>query len=107
MESNMNGWMPSTTTAEAESLSSEELLVALNAFIEFYASVIVHSHSRDLAEDALYHLRQEVAQNTRIKLWFALQKREIEHLKAYTMSVVYHEYVSIVRQKQRNVQMLT
>src|SRR5438128_406102 len=93
--------------AEKGNASHEETLIALNAFIEFYAGKVVHDNCKNLSRDARDQLKQEVAQNTRIKIWSALQVRKIEHLKAYTITTVYHELISIVRHKRKNVQMLT
>ena len=103
----MNNLEQANAPVEKGNASSEETLVALNAFIEFYTGKVIHDNCKNLSRDACDQLKQEVAQSTRIKMWSALQERKIEHLKAYTMSIVYHEFISIVRQKSRFVQMLT
>ena len=40
---------------------------------------------------------EEIVQNTRIKLWQAIQRREIINLKAYVRCIVHTECVNIVR----------
>jgi len=45
----------------------------------------------------------ELVQQTRIKLWLALQKEHITNLKAYIKKIAYHESVNIARHYKRNV----
>ena len=40
----------------------------------------------------------ELAQITRFKLWLALQKQDIRHMKAYIRRIVYNEAINMVRQ---------
>src|SRR5438270_2470340 len=89
------------------SISINEILSYLDWFIDYCARKVVHSSSSILSPDVLYQLKEEVAQNTRIKLWIALQERPIEHIKAYISRIAYHEYISIVRQNKSFVYMLT
>ena len=103
----MNNLEQANAPVEKGNASSEETLVALNAFIEFYTGKVIHDNCKNLSRDACDQLMQEVAQSTRIKTWLALQERKVEHLKAYIMCIIYHEFISIVRQKSRFVQMLT
>ena len=97
---------PTTSSGNCDS-SYEEILVKFDAFIVACARKVVHENSKNLSPDVLYRMKEEVAQNTRIKLWLALQKRQIEYIKAYICRIVYHEYISIVRQNSPFVQMLT
>lgn len=45
----------------------------------------------------------ELVQQTRIKLWLALQREHITNLRAYIKKIVYHESVNIARQYKRTV----
>ena len=44
--------------------------------------------------------RDELAQRVRINLWYALQGRSINNLKAYVKRMVHNEYVNIVRGRE-------
>ena len=106
-ESEMTGQEKAAIFPNEASISINETLICLDWFIDFCARKVVHSSSSTFSPDVLYQLKEEVAQNTRIKLWIALQERPIEHIKAYISRVAYHEYISIVRQNKSFVYMLT
>ncbi|HEY1354095.1 MAG TPA: hypothetical protein VGF67_31170 [Ktedonobacteraceae bacterium] len=48
----------------------------------------------------------ELVQQTRIKLWLALQKEHITNLQAYIRKIAYHESVNIARQYKRTVPLI-
>jgi DNA-directed RNA polymerase specialized sigma24 family protein len=59
----------------------------------------VHTDVLDLEID-------ELAQNSRIKLWLALQKTQIINLKAYIRCIVHTEAVNLVRQRKDTLPLL-
>ena len=49
----------------------------------------------------------DLVQNSRIKLWQALQKKHIENPRAYLRRIVYHEVVNLARQRKDHVPLQT
>lgn len=49
----------------------------------------------------------DLAQNIRFKLWTALQRREIYNVKSYIRGIVHNEVVTMVRQHEPTMQLVT
>ena len=76
-----------------------ELLIQIEPFICVLARKLVpyNVFSSDILEMEI----DEIVQNTRIKLWTALQKERITKLNAYAARIVYNESINVARRYRR------
>ena len=84
--------------------------VALDEILECYNHYIVALAQRSLLWRALPPERlptaiDELAQNARLKLWQAMQKRSIEHHKSYIRRLIEHEAIDILRHERSFVRL--
>ena len=78
-----------------------EILESVDGFIQSQACSKV---PRGVVPPEVLDLeRDELAQQTRIKLWKALQVREVKNIKAYINVIIIHEVVNMVRKYRRSV----
>ena len=76
-------------------LDIEKVLEDLDGYVRSLAG---RKFPRSVVREEMLDMEvEEVVQNTRIKLWQALQKRKIINLEAYVRCIVYTECVNMVR----------
>src|SRR5947199_6526549 len=85
-----------------DSTSTESSSSYINDILERYDDYILalahEQYPRHIASPEVLDLEiQELAQRSRIKLWRALQKRHITHLKPYIRLIVRSESIDMVR----------
>ena len=79
--------------------------VAITELLEDYNQYIVALAWKSCLRGAMPSERlsgaiDELTQNVRLKLWQAMQKQAINHIKAYIRRIVQHEAVNILRQEK-------
>ncbi len=76
-------------------LDIEKVLEDLDGYVRSLAG---RKFPRSVVREEMLDMEvEEVVQNTRIKLWQALQRKEIINLEAYVRCIVYTECVNMVR----------
>lgn len=93
---------PSTSDADPD---IEHVLEEVDGYIQALAWQGIRNSS-----DSFTHVDFDVddlAQNSRIKLWQALQKKNIENPRAYLRIIVHHELVNLARQSRDRVPLQT
>jgi DNA-directed RNA polymerase specialized sigma24 family protein len=89
-----------------ENMHIEEVLMQYDGFI----TAVVREHiglDPTLVRAAVRDLEiDELVQLVRIKLWHALERKEITYPKAYIRRIVYSEIVDMMRRQKRPVQQL-
>lgn len=95
-------YSPTTCTLTS---NVDEILIQYDGFIrtlarKYIPRTITSAEVLDLDID-------ELVQIARIKLWFALQKQEIRHMKAFIRRIVHNEAINMVRQHKPVVSLIT
>src|SRR2546421_5529519 len=76
-------------------LDIEKVLEDLDGYVRSLAG---RKFPRSVVREEMLDMEvDEIVQNTRIKLWQALQRKEIINLEAYVRCIVYTECVNMVR----------
>jgi DNA-directed RNA polymerase specialized sigma24 family protein len=83
----------------SSSIDINDLLAQIEPFIFILARKWVPYNA--FPSDVIDMEIDEIVQNTRIKLWVALQKEHITNLKAYIGRIVYTESINIARRYRR------
>lgn len=88
----------SETAIRDEEITIDELLEQYNPYIVSLAwkSILRGTVSPENLPFAI----DELAQNVRLKLWHAIQKKSVTHFKAYIGRIVQNEAVNILRRKE-------
>lgn len=79
--------------------SDEEVLERYDRYIVFLAWQVVVRHTQFVPPDIL-DLIDDVTQNSRIKLWLALQTTLIRNMKSFIAKIVYHEFINEMRRNK-------
>ena len=82
-----------------------EILVQYDGFIQCLAQRSIPRNIVSVAEIDMEI--DDLAQNTRFKLWMALQKRDINNVKIYIRGIMRNEVVTMVRQHEPTTQLVT
>ena len=83
---------------QTSTLDTNELLEEYDRYILSQARQYVYRRRNTLSSDTLDMEIDDLAQQTRIKIWQGQQKTTIVNPKAYIRSVVHHESVTMIRQ---------
>ncbi|HLZ60129.1 MAG TPA: sigma factor [Ktedonosporobacter sp.] len=93
-----------TRQACEDKIDVNKILEEYDAYIRYLAHKAI-SHTR-ISPEVLKLEVDELAQNTRIKLWLALQQKRIGNLCAYISSIVHNECIDMVRKYGRTIPLL-
>lgn len=102
MAQHHNMFHPSTRITNAE---INKILEQYDGFIQYMARKNVPRNiilSGEIATEI-----DDLAQNIRLKLWQALQKREIHNVKSYIRAIAYNEGINIVRLQEPTMRIIT
>ncbi len=94
----MTNLKPSGPSAFDSDYDAHEIAEILRQNDNYILTLAREKVPRHIASSEVLDLEiQELAQRARIKLWRALQKRNITHLKAYIRCIVHSESIDMIR----------
>jgi len=95
---------PSFALTVSENGSVDSVLSRYDAYIYALAQKFIpHQFARRASDDEFNMEVDELVQRSRIKLWHALEKRQVAFPKAYIRNIVYSECVDLARQHKSYV----